>query len=128
MGRTGLATRDEVRRWAAGVISSELSSLESSLERRLTVSDQQQPTKTLVLHIAVPDFWADDLDQSAAFIAEFRDREPTAEDRLEVVLEEWMRREVGITLVSLPGEKSMADDFVVGAFNGRVVGVEVIDR
>lgn len=81
--------------------------------------------KTLVLHIAVPGFHADDLDQCAKEIA---DGEPTAEDRLEVVLEEWMRAEVGITLVSLPGEKNMNDDFEVHAYTGRIVGAELRDR
>lgn len=84
-----------------------------------------KPTKTLVLHIAVPDYWADDLEDSAA---EFAEGEVTPEDRLDIVLDEWMRPEVGLTLVGIPGDKCMNDDFEVGAFNGRVVGVEVIDR
>jgi hypothetical protein len=80
--------------------------------------------KTLVLHITVPGFWADDLDDCAREIAD--GEKPTAEDRLEVVLEEWMRPEVGITLVSLPGEKSGNDDFEVHAYTGRIVGAELL--
>lgn len=81
-----------------------------------------EPEKVLVLHIAVPGFWADDLDQSAAIIAE--PDEPTAEDRLFIVTEEWMRRDVGLTLVSLPGEKNLNSDSEVHAFTGRIVGAE----
>jgi hypothetical protein len=84
----------------------------------------QTPKKTLVLHIEVPGFNADDLDEYAA---EMADGEPTPQDRLFIVVEEWMRREVGLTLVSLPGEKCMSDDFQVRAFDGRIVGVEVRD-
>jgi hypothetical protein len=43
------------------------------------------------------------------------------------VLEEWMRAEVGITLVSIPGEKCMSDDFEVHAYTGRIVGAETRD-
>ena len=90
---------------------------------------EHKPQKTLVLHVTVPGFWADDLEESAAIIAEFHDRrEPTAADRLEVVLEEWIRREVGITLVMQPGEKCQNDDFEVHAYTDEIVGAEVIDR
>lgn len=87
--------------------------------------EKPEPKKTLVLHVAVPGFWADDLDGCAREIA---DGEPTDADRLEVVLEEWMREEVGITLVSLPGEKCMGDDFEVHAYTGRIVGASLRDR
>ena len=52
--------------------------------------------KVLILHIEVPDIYADDLEESARIWAE---GEPTAEDRLSVVLEEWFRPEVGLTVV-----------------------------
>lgn len=39
-----------------------------------------------------------------------------------------MRREVGLTIVTLPGEKNLSDDFDVHAYNGRIVGAEVRDR
>ena len=89
---------------------------------------KEEPKKVLVLHVTVPGFWADDLDESAALIAEFRDRGPTAEDRLYIVTEEWMRDEVGITLVSLPGEKNLNSEFEIHAYTGRIVGAEVRDR
>lgn len=81
--------------------------------------------KRLVLHIEVPGFTADDLDACAVHVS--GNNPPTAEDRLFVVVEEWMREEVGITLVSRPGEKEMADDFEVHAYTGRIVGAEVRD-
>jgi hypothetical protein len=90
------------------------------------VSGQAEPSKTLVLHVAVPGFWADDLDESAAVLSQ--PEEPSAEDRLYIVTEEWMRREVGITLVSLPGEKNLNSEFEVHAYTGRIVGADVIDR
>ena len=74
----------------------------------------------LVLHIEVEGFNAEGLDESAAIMAE--PNKPTAEDYLYVVTEEWMREDVGLTLVSLPGDKEMNEDFVVGAFTGRIVG------
>lgn len=86
----------------------------------------KQSQKTLILHIAVPGFWADDLEECARNYADTDD--PTPEDRLEVVLEEWMRQEVGITLVSLPGEKNMNDDFEVRAYTGVIVGAETKDN
>jgi hypothetical protein len=76
--------------------------------------------KTLVLHIEVPGVWADDLDERAA---EWGSDDPAAA-RLVVVTEELMRPEVGITLVSLPGEKEMSGDFEVHAYTGRIVGAE----
>lgn len=85
-----------------------------------------EPTKTLVLHIEVPGVWADDLPESAAIYAD--EDEPTPADYLEVVLEEWMRQEVGLTIVTLPGEKSTNDDFEVHAYNGRIVGVDLRER
>jgi len=90
------------------------------------VSDQTTPRKTLVLHIAIPEFHADNLDEYAAICSE--PDPPTAEDRLYVVTEEWMRAEVGITLVGLPGEKCQNDEFSVGAFTGRIVGAELRER
>lgn len=81
-----------------------------------------EPTKTLVLHVEVPGFHADDLDELAGYLSE--PDPPTDCDRLEVVLGEWMRTEVGITLVSVPGEKCLNTDFNVYAFTGRIVGVE----
>jgi hypothetical protein len=81
-----------------------------------------EPRKHLVLHVEIPGFYADDLDQCAGYLSE--PGAPGPEDRLYVVTEEWMREEVGITLVSLPGEKCLSDDFEVRAFTGRIVGAE----
>ena len=83
------------------------------------------PKKTLVLHVAVPGFYADDLDDCARIYA---DGDPGPDDRLEVVLEEWMRETVVITLVTLPGEKSTNDDFEMHAYTGRIVGAEIHDH
>lgn len=76
--------------------------------------------KVLVLQIEVPEFFADDLDEMAGYISE--PDPPDAEDRLYVVVNEWMRSDCGITIVSIPGDKCMNDDFEVAAFTGRVVG------
>lgn len=80
------------------------------------------PGRHLVLHVEIPGFWADDLDECAAVLSE--PDPPGPEDRLYVVTEEWMRETVGITLVSIPGEKCLSDDFEVKAFTGRIVGAE----
>ena len=87
------------------------------------MSDEAKPLRPLILHVQVEGFYADDLDEMAGYVRE--EGTVTPEDRLYVVTEEWMRPEVGITLVSLPGEKEMNDDFMVKAFNGRIVGAEV---
>jgi hypothetical protein len=85
-----------------------------------------EPKMRLILHIEVSGVWADDLPASAAEWAD--GGEPSPQDYLDVVLEEWMRPEVGLTIVTLPGEKCMSDDFEVSAHTGRVVGAEVRER
>jgi hypothetical protein len=80
-------------------------------------------TKTLILHIEVPGIYADDLPASAAIYAE--SDEPSPKDYLDVVTEEWMRPEVGLTIVTIPGEKTMNDDFEVHAYTCRIVGADV---
>lgn len=89
----------------------------------MTATTPAEPRKRLVLHIEVPGVYADDLPHSVAFISAPND--PTPEDYLEVVLEEWMRPEVGLTIVTLPGEKTSSDDFEVHAYTCRIVGAEV---
>lgn len=84
---------------------------------------EHHPQRILILHIEVPGFHADDLDELAGYYSE--PDPPTAEDRLSVVTDEWMRDQVGLTLVSRPGEKCMNDDFEVTAFTGRIVGAEL---
>lgn len=86
----------------------------------------QEPTKTLVLHIAVPGVWAEDLPEAATLWA--LGDEVTPEDYPNVVLEEWFRRDVGLTVVTQPSEKSSNDDFMVRAFDGQIVGAEVRDK
>ncbi len=81
--------------------------------------------KHLVLHIEIPGFYADDLDACAAIYSE--PGPPGPQDRLNIVLEEWMRETVGVTLVGIPGEKCMNDDFEVRAYTGRIVGAETRD-
>lgn len=86
----------------------------------------KKPQRThLVLHVEIPGFWADDLDDCAGYLS--APEPPGPADRLYVVTEEWMREEVGITLVSRPGEKNLSDDFLVKAFTGRIVGAETRD-
>ena len=87
------------------------------------MTDKQ--SKHLVLHIEIPGFWADDLDQCAGVLSE--PDPPGPDDRLYVVTAEWMWAEVGITLVGIPGEKCMSDDFEVRAFTGRIVGASTRD-
>jgi hypothetical protein len=81
-----------------------------------------QPRKHLVLHVEILGFYADDLDQCAGYLSE--PDPPGPQDRLYIVTEEWMRAEVGIVLVSLPGEKCLSDDFEIHAYTGRIVGAE----
>lgn len=70
----------------------------------------------LVLHIEVEGF----------NVAGVRDAMALADcELIDIVTEEWMREEVGLTLVSLPGEKCMNSDFEVHAMNGRIVGAHL---
>ena len=79
----------------------------------------------LRLTIEIPDIYADDLQEAAELWA---DGEPVSpDDYLSVVLQEWMRPEVGITIVTLPGDKSMRDDFGVHAYTGRIVAAAIGD-
>jgi hypothetical protein len=80
------------------------------------VSDR---THKLILEIEVPTFWVDGTTQEAA-------DEWYKGDILPIVTEEWMRPEVGITLVSIPGEKEMNGDFEVHAMDGRIVGARIV--
>lgn len=87
------------------------------------MTERVQPTKKLILQIEVEGFNADDLDELAEIWA---DGEPgdRARERLHVVTEEWVRPDVSLTLVTIPGDKCMNDDFTVVAFNGRIIGAE----
>ena len=76
----------------------------------------------LVLEIEVPGFYVDGTE------------EPLSGSGLEygltlldVVTGEWMREDVGLVFVSLPGEKNMNSDFDVHAMNGRIVGARIVE-
>lgn len=73
----------------------------------------------LVLEIEVPDFYVDGTTQEAA-------DEWYEGDVLPIVTEEWMREDVGLTFVSIPGEKEMNSDFEVHALVGRIVGARIV--
>ena len=81
--------------------------------------------KTLILHVAVPDVNIDDWDELVEMEQELRGNEPTAKQMGSVLITESIREEVGITLVTIPGEKSMKHEFDVFSFNGRIVGAAV---
>jgi hypothetical protein len=81
------------------------------------------PKKKLVLHVEIPGLWADDLPARAAEMSD----PPGPAEYLFVVVEELMRSDVGLTLVTLPGEKEMAESFEVHSYVGRIVGAEVHD-
>lgn len=76
--------------------------------------------KKLVLHIEI-DVNADNLDELAAIWAD--DEPVTPRDYLYVV-REWMRPEVGITIVTQPDEKCQNSDFAVVCHTGKIVGAE----
>lgn len=71
----------------------------------------------LILEIEVPDF---DVSGAQEVIDEYADG-----DVLFVVTEEWMRDEVGVTFVSLPGEKCLNSDFDVITRTCRIVGARI---
>ena len=88
------------------------------------MSETVEKSKNLVLRIEVPGIWADDLDKQAA---EWADGQTvTDEHRLDALLE-WMRCEVGITVVSVPAEKNQNHEFEVHAFDGQIIGAELSD-
>lgn len=89
-------------------------------------ADTPTPKKKLRLTIEIDGIWADDLDECAGYLSD--PDPPDGEDRLYVVTEEWMRPEVTITIVTIPGEKCMNDDFEVIPYRGRIVGAEAVDR
>lgn len=75
-------------------------------------------SRSLVLHVEIPsaDLYADDAQEAAD--------EFYKGDVGRLVLEEWLREEVGITLVFLPGDKCMNDEFGVNAYVGKIIGAE----
>lgn len=73
----------------------------------------------LILEIEVPDFNVDGAQEAAD---EFLDG-----DLLHIVTEEWMREEVGVTFVTLPGEKNLNSDFEVHSRVCRIVGARIAE-
>ena len=92
----------------------------------MTDENDQSPKKMFVLHVALPDFNGDELDEYAGYMSE--PDPPGDDDRLEVAIGEWMRRDVHVILTSIPGEKCMNDDFEVYSMRGRIVGAETRAR
>ena len=73
----------------------------------------------LVLEIEVPDFNVDGAQDAAD---EYCDG-----DLFPIVIEEWMRESVGLTFVTIPGEKSLNSDFEVHTRVGRIVGARITE-
>ena len=71
----------------------------------------------LILEIEVPDFNVDGAQEAAD---EYLDG-----DVLAIVIEEWMREEVGVTFVTIPGEKNLNSDFEVHSRTCRIVGARI---
>jgi hypothetical protein len=71
----------------------------------------------LILEIELADFNVDDV-QAASDEWDIPVKE--------IVLEEMMRPEVGLTVVTIPGEKCLSDDFEVHAMNARIVGAHIL--
>ncbi len=77
-------------------------------------------THKLVLEIEVPGFYVDGTEEPLTGSgAEY------GLTLLDIVTEEWMRPDVGLTLVSIPGEKTTNSDFEVHAMDGRIVGARI---
>jgi hypothetical protein len=74
----------------------------------------------LILEIELPsDFHVDSETQTTAEELEI--------PILDIVLGEWMREDVGLTFVSIPGEKNLSGDFGVHAMNGVIVGARIVE-
>ena len=92
------------------------------------MTDRAEQERCLVLHIKVPGIYADDLDESARLWSSIATGVAEPEDYLNVVLEEWMRDTVGLTIVTLPSEKSLNEDFEVHSYEVTIVGAETVER
>ncbi len=71
----------------------------------------------LVLEIEVPDFYVDETTQQLA--------DELGCEIVDIVRDEWMREDVGLTFVSIPGEKETNSEFEVHARVGRIVGAKI---
>jgi hypothetical protein len=74
-------------------------------------------SERLVLEIEVPDFNVDGAQEAADAYCDG--------DILFIVTEEWMREEVGVTFVTIPGEKNMNSDFEVHSRVCRIIGARI---
>jgi len=74
-------------------------------------------SERLILHIEVPEYNCEDLQEMAD---EYREG-----DLLEILLEESMKMDVGVTFVSQPGEKCLNSEFDVISRTCRIVGAEI---
>ena len=75
--------------------------------------------RRLILEIEVSEFNVDGAKESAD---EFVDG-----DVLAIVTEEWMRDEIGVTFVTIPGEKSMNHEFEIFTRTCRIVGARIVE-
>jgi hypothetical protein len=73
-----------------------------------------------VLEIEVPGFYVD--------VAEVEFCDEHDIPIVDMVTEEWMRRDVGLTFVTVPGEKNLNSEFGVVAMNGRIIGARIEDK
>lgn len=73
----------------------------------------------LILEIEVPDFSVDGVNEALADDDHYT--------LLDVVTEEWMRDEVGVTFVTIPGEKCMNHEFEVMTRTCRIVGARIVE-
>lgn len=71
----------------------------------------------LVLEIEVPDYHVGGIQAAAD--------EWNEGDVLPIIVEELMREEVGLTFISIPGEKEQNRDFEVHVRVGRIVGARI---
>jgi hypothetical protein len=71
----------------------------------------------LVIEVEVPDFNVDGVQEAAD--------EFCGGDVAFIVTEELMRGDVGLTFVTIPGEKSQNHDFEVHTRVGRIVGARI---
>lgn len=87
------------------------------------MSEPGERTKKLILHVEVPEYYADDIPEGVLLW------EGTPDNPRDVAnyLAEEIRSDVGLTVVTIPGDKCMNDDFGVFATTGRIVGAQVVD-
>jgi hypothetical protein len=90
-------------------------------------TDARHGTKKLILHIEITDIYVDDL---PSYVAEGMgdDWVPTPRRVAAILTSEWIREQVGLTLLPRPGEQAGADEFEIEAHTGTIVGMEIVDK